>query len=227
MEYVIRVKRRAKGGSEQHFQSFRYEGSGEESVSAVLDKLNTNDDLYDIDGNPADKIVWSCSCHQGMCGACAMVINKVPALACRTLLKNLNSTTVTLEPLSKFPVSADLETDKSSLYNAPIAHGIWHRGEANIDGEQYELEYEASKCLKCGICVEVCPKASIKGGNLGAAFAVDCYLQFVQNRERSDKDQMKREFRENFASDCCNCMACANNCPAGIDIRRLAAYMNE
>lgn len=227
MKYEIRIKRCKKGTDRQYFQSFIFEGNGEETVAAVLDYLNTNDDTFDKDGNPAEKIIWSCSCNQGICGACSMVINNRPLLACKTKLKDLKGDVVTLEPLTKFPLVADLETDRSELYKAPIAHGIWNNGKAAVDKKQFALEYEASKCMKCGICVEVCPNTDIRNVNFGAVFAVDCYLNKVQNSEKSDKKRIKKEYDRSFAGGCSKSMACAQNCPAKIDLKKLISYMNK
>jgi len=227
MKYEIRILRCKKGCSNKYYQSFCFDGTGEESVAAVIDSLNTKNDLFDIDGNPAPKIMWSCSCNQGICGACSMVINKTPALACKTKLKSLKSRTVTLEPLTKFRTVADLEVDRASLYESPIIHGIWVEGKTEFDNRQFSLQYEASKCMKCGICVEVCPNSDIVHNGVGTSFAVDCYLKYVQSGDKSEKKRIKSEYSRNFAEDCSKSMACAEHCPAKIDIRKLVSYMNK
>jgi len=226
MQYTIRIKRCKKQGEQPYFQSFIFEGTGEETIAAVLSKLNS-DDLFDVDGKSAEKIIWSNSCNQGICGACSMVINGRPALACKTKLNSLKGNIINLEPLSKFPIITDLETDRTSLYQAPILHGIYNNGPATISAKQYDLQYEASKCMKCGICVEVCPEANIDIRNLGAVFAVDCYLKFVQNEKEDDKKRIKKEYNKNFASGCSKSMACMDLCPAKIDIRKILNHMNR
>ena len=50
------------------------------------------------------------------CGACAMLINERPRLACSTFLHTLKGSTITLEPLSKFPLVRDLIVDRSNLF---------------------------------------------------------------------------------------------------------------
>ncbi len=50
------------------------------------------------------------------CGACAMLINERPRLACSTFLHMLKGSTITLEPLSKFPLVRDLIVDRSNLF---------------------------------------------------------------------------------------------------------------
>lgn len=101
--------------SHPYWQEFRYERKENQTVAGMLEELNYKDDLTDTDGNPARRIQWECSCLQGMCGACAMVINNRPALACETFLRDLRGETVTLEPLRKFPTVCDLVVDRGII----------------------------------------------------------------------------------------------------------------
>jgi len=227
MKYEIKIKRFDKTENKKYTQSFAFDGTGEETIAAVLDKLNTNDDLFDISGNPAKKIIWSCSCNQGICGACSMVINGKPLLACKTKLKELKGKIIKLEPLTKFPLVADLKTDRGALYEAPILHKIWNEGKANKTAKNYALEYEASKCMKCGICVEVCSNTNIKNIENGAFFAIDCFLKCVQGSEKGERKNLKKEYNKTFANYCSKSMACAKSCPANIDIRKLINIMNK
>ncbi|HEX4762872.1 MAG TPA: 2Fe-2S iron-sulfur cluster-binding protein, partial [Usitatibacter sp.] len=56
-------------------------------------------------------------CRAGICGSCAMVVNGRPALACRTLTKNLPED-ITLAPLPFFELIGDLSVNT----------GKWMRG---------------------------------------------------------------------------------------------------
>ena len=113
---IVRIKRQNDLKSPAYWQSFEYNGPQHVTVSAVLDALNYTDDLFDIDGKPATRIRWECSCMQAVCGGCAMVINGVPALACAAYIDEVKGRELTIEPLSKFPVIADLIVDRSVIY---------------------------------------------------------------------------------------------------------------
>ena len=113
---IVKIKRQTSPESVAYWQNFAYNGPEHVTVSAVLDALNYTDDLFDIEGNPATRIRWECSCMQTMCGGCAMVINGVPALACATFADTVKGDALILEPLSKFPVVADLIVDRSIIY---------------------------------------------------------------------------------------------------------------
>ncbi len=110
------ILRRENRESKPYWQRFNYEPqSADESVASALTALNQSADLRDVDGNPADPIRWEHSCLQKKCGACAMVINNRPGLACGTRLSEFKKT-VRIEPLRKFPVVADLIVDRSILF---------------------------------------------------------------------------------------------------------------
>ena len=154
---VVRIKRQQRFDSEPYWQSFKYEGPRHVTVSAVLDALNYTDDLFDIDGKPTSRIRWECSCNQAMCGGCAMVINGVPALACATFADEVKGDTLVLEPLSKFPVIADLTVDRSIIYENLNRAKAFLEDASKSDSRQYSQQYSVAKCLKCGLCLEVCP----------------------------------------------------------------------
>ena len=225
-DYIITILRRESAGEAPYWQSFAYRGDGEATLAVVLDTLNFKDDLFDIHGNPAPRIGWECSCAQGVCGACAMVINHEPALACKKKLKDCGRGEIVLEPLTKFPVIRDLMVDRDVLDQIPIEHGLWPEGDAAYDARRRELQYAASKCMKCGLCVEICPNTSC-AANLGAFFAAECFLKRSQSRDRAVIRETQRTYRQHFAAGCSKSMACADVCPAGIDFAKLINWMNR
>lgn len=108
----------------------------------MLDDLNYRNDVINEDGEIVPRIQWSCSCLQGMCGACAMVINGRPALACETFLRDLGNE-ITLEPLSKFPVVCDLISRRTALRDASMK-------------KEYDAHF-GKGCSKSLACMDVCP----------------------------------------------------------------------
>ena len=86
---LVRIKRQRDAESEPYWQSFSVDAEPTMTVSALLDRLNYTDDLYDVQGEPAPRIRWECSCLQKLCGSCAMLINGSPRLACAVFLRDL------------------------------------------------------------------------------------------------------------------------------------------
>ena len=113
---IVKIKRQSTPDSVPYWQSFLYNGPLHVTVSAVLDSINYTDDIIDVEGNATTRVRWECSCLQAVCGGCAMVINGVPALACNTFVDEVTKADLVIEPLSKFPVIADLIVDRSIIY---------------------------------------------------------------------------------------------------------------
>ena len=222
---LVRIKRQKGPNEAPYWQSFEYNGSKDVTVVTVLNTLNYTDDLYDIDGNYAPKIRWECSCCQGMCGGCAIVVNNKPTLACNTFIKNLKCDELILEPLSKFPVIADLMVDRSIIYkNLNEAKAFLNdRSEALSVSNPHR--YSVAKCLKCGLCLEVCPNYKYGSDFFGAVFANDIYLLY--SSEAKDKKEFDKTYNEHFVSNCSKALSCQNICPAKIETLTSILRMNR
>ena len=148
---LVRIKRQKGPNESSYWQSFEYNGTIDTTVVAVINAINYTDDIYDIEGNHAERIRWECSCMQGVCGGCAMIINGKPALACDTFIKDLKCKELVLEPLSKFPVIADLMVDRSIIYENLNKAKLYLNDRGEVLSKDYHHRYSISKCLKCGL----------------------------------------------------------------------------
>jgi succinate dehydrogenase / fumarate reductase iron-sulfur subunit len=224
MEKEIKILRKRRGEKNSYWQSFMYSSDSEnDTVATALKRLNNSERLIDIGGRETSKIQWQCSCLQKKCGACAMRINKVPRLACDTVLKDIKEKVVVLEPLKKFPVIEDLIVDRSIMFENLKRLKIWLNEEAANDGT--EDAYEASRCLQCGCCLEVCPNfisdgkfAGMSAGTLTARLLSEC--SDAQKKEISDI------YKKNIYAGCGKSLSCYGICPAGIDIEHLLVKSN-
>lgn len=222
---IVKIKRQRNSESEAYWQSFRYDGPRHVTVSALLDALNYTDDIFDIDGNPAARIRWECSCTQAVCGGCAMVINGVPALACATFADASKGDELVLEPLSKFPVVADLIVDRSIIYENLISAKAYLDSMAKNDARQHNQQYSVAKCLKCGLCLEVCPNYRPGGDFFGAVLANESYLIASQSSDK--KTQIVKSYKTHFGAGCSKALSCQNICPVGIKTITSILRMNR
>lgn len=125
MTYIFHIRRQERPRSRAYWQDFSYDGQPGDSVAQALMAINEDSPLQDRNGQDTAPIRWQRSCLVRKCGACAMVINGVPSLACSTFLSALSGPVITLEPLSLFPVVADLIVDRSFLYDRLKDWQIW------------------------------------------------------------------------------------------------------
>ena len=154
----VKILRRVSPDTESYWETFDAEVSEDMTVAGLLDFLNYHDDIMDETGKKTTRIGWECSCLQGTCGACAMVINGIPALACETMVKDLKGNEITIRPLQKFPVIHDLIVDRTiiheNLRKSNVYIGEYQPPEqmsAKKREKEHEHQYEAAKCLKCEI----------------------------------------------------------------------------
>ena len=222
---IVKIKRQRTFESEAYWQSFRYDGPEHVTVSAVLDALNYTDDLFDVDGKPTTRIRWECSCMQSVCGGCAMVINGVPALACATFADEVKGEELVLEPLSKFPVVADLIVDRSIIYENLISAKAYLDSVAKNDKRQHKQQYSVAKCLKCGLCLEVCPNYRPGGDFFGAVLANESYLIASQSPDK--KPQIVKSYKTHFGAGCSKALSCQSVCPVGIETITSIIRMNR
>ena len=221
----VRVLRQLSPGSEPYWETFAYDGPKDNSVAGVLDYLNYHDDILDIDGKRTTRIGWECSCMQGICGGCAMVINQTPALACETFLRNLKGEEIEIRPLRKFMVIHDLVVDRSSIQENLKQENVYigeYQPQADIDHAHH---YAAARCLKCGLCLEVCPNYVNGNTFYGAVFANDCYLAAYRNRTKAK--EIRKIYAEHFGKDCSKAQSCMDVCPMKISTLASMARLNR
>ena len=222
---IVTIKRQLDSQSEPYWQSFHYDGPKHVTVSAVLDALNYTDDLFDVEQASATRIRWECSCGQAMCGGCAMVINGIPALACATFADEVKGNNLILEPLSKFPVVSDLIVDRSIIYENLVRAKTFLDTLAVHDKRQHEHQYSVAKCLKCGLCLEVCPNYHPGGEFFGALLANEGYL--VASQSSNKNSQVIQEYKTHFGAWCSKALSCQTVCPMEIETITSIMRMNR
>ena len=260
---TFEILRRKSADAPAHWETYPFETEDRgETAATALDKLNRR-----LVGNGEEPIRWECSCLQKKCGACAMVINGKPRLACDTFLRDFRKEKkLVLEPLRKFPVVADLMVDRSIMRENLRIMELWQESESetgydvlqekSIDAQggngkygtaqsekgqigkarsgkfaekerkQQEFRYEASRCLQCGCCLEVCPNFCAGEEFFGAACFVPT-ARLITSLPMKEQDKMRRAYLSHVYKGCGKSLACAAVCPAGIDTELLLSRSNR
>lgn len=176
-------------------------------------------------------------CRAAICGACAMVINGRPNLACKTKTKELPSE-ITLLPLPVFKLVGDLSVDT----------GIWFRQmydkveswvhtnktfdptalEERMDNAVAEQIYELERCIECGCCVAACGTARLRPDFLGAA-SLNRIARFVVDPrdQRSDKDYYQVIGNDEGIFGCMGLLACEDVCPKGLPLQNQLGFLRR
>ena len=199
------------------YQIFDYDGDLNISVITLLEKLDC-------------PIEYSCSCLQGICGACAMVINSEPKLACKTFLNEemmvVKYDQITIEPLSKFPLVKDLKVDRSILFDVMKDCELWLENDSEYNPKELDFEYEMSLCLMCGCCTEVCPNYKL-GDFVGTQVAVSASKLVNQESDEEHLKNIKNKYKKRFFSHCVKSTSCEDVCPMEIPTQRAISKMNR
>lgn len=209
-------------GHEHYRQVIPFETDDENAtVASALTAINNAGNYVDSQQRPVGQIRWECSCLQKKCGACAMVINSLPRLACDTRLADCKGK-ITIEPLRKFPVIEDLIVDRSAMLGQLRDMQLWLEENAPLDEKSCGTAYEASRCLQCGCCLEVCPNFAVGLPFFGMSAAVPASRIIAESR----KKEFLRQYKKHVYEGCGKSLACRNICPAGIDIEGLLVSSN-
>lgn len=214
MKYLVKVKRQKSFDEKPYIEEYEIDVEGHVSVATVLKELNDNNNA---------NISWEAGCMNRKCGACAMVINGRPSLACSTFVNELKGNEIVIEPLSKFPVVKDLIVDKTVIFDRLKNLEIFLEKDASNNNDTRDLRYMSSKCMMCGCCLEVCPNFNVNSEFTGALGAVNAY-RIINQEEKSH--YMHDKYKKSFYKECAKSLSCQNICPAGIEVDELTARTN-
>ena len=179
------------------------------------------------------------SCRQATCGSCGMMINGRPRLACFTKVAELDSDTVTVEPLRNFEVLRDLAVRFERLFDA-------HRsvkpylvrddaeagpGERELlqTPEEHERYIQFANCIKCGLCNAACPTMATDSKFLGPQALAQAYRYSADSRDRGREGRLRMIDDSHGIWRCHFAGSCSQVCPKGVDpamgIQLLRGYM--
>lgn len=191
-----------------------------------------------VHGRDVAPVVWDCNCLEEVCGACTMVINGRVRQSCSALVNKLveEGDTVTLEPMSKFPVVRDLWVDRTRVFNALTKVKGW----VPIDGTHalgagptespadQETRYALSRCMSCGCCLEACPQYLLDNDFIGAhAISQVRYFNSHETGEVLKDDRLEALEQPGGITDCGNAQNCVKVCPKEIPLTESIAAVGR
>jgi succinate dehydrogenase / fumarate reductase, iron-sulfur subunit len=164
---VFRIMRCDGPGKPSYWQSFKIQVPRNANVISCLQQIAANP--VTTEGKVVPPPVWDSGCLEEVCGSCTMVINGKVRQSCSCLIDDYapnDGDSMTLEPMSKFPVVRDLWVDRSRLFHnlkrvkawVPIDGTYSLGGGPREEPRKQETRYVLSTCMSCGCCLEACPQ---------------------------------------------------------------------
>jgi succinate dehydrogenase / fumarate reductase iron-sulfur subunit len=208
------------------------------NITSLLGEIALNP--VDVSGKQTTPVTYDSNCLEEICGSCAMLINGKARMACSALVDKLrgpnNDQTITLAPLSKFPVVRDLSVDRSVLFEnlkkvkawVPI-DGTYDLGEGPRQFPQLqETLYPLSNCISCCICMEVCPQFNVATGFVGAATIAQTKL-FNNNPTGAvlKEERLRALAGDGGIADCAYAQNCVNACPKELPLTEAISDINR
>lgn len=224
----ITILRQDGPGSAPYRETFSYEDEPHLSVMELLEYLNKHPESRVAGEEPFRAIAYDCSCEQGLCGACAMVLNGRPCLACQEFCDEIaEHGAIEIRPLGKFDVIRDLMVDRTVLSEALAQMDSWLVEDALVPKRSFLNQYEAARCLQCGCCLEACPNYATGDLFVGAAGALGFMDAAGKVPKGAHKDEMDSAYRKRFFKTCSKNGACEKACPAKLPTMTLVSEANR
>ena len=226
MKVVFDILRRTSAESRPYHQRVPFEYEEENlTVALALRRINAGG-FTDETGAPVEPVRFEESCGQKKCGACAMLINGQPALACDAFLSKLGKhRVIALAPLKKFPCVADLLVDRGIMMDNLKTLRQWAGEDAAITEKEFDNAYNASLCLQCGCCLEACPNF-YPGGEFFSAAAFAPQARLLSSLDDAHRAEVRKLYRAHIYDGCGQALACEKVCPAGLPLDRLLSRSN-
>jgi succinate dehydrogenase/fumarate reductase iron-sulfur protein len=201
--------------------------------------------LFHVRERVDDSLSFRSSCRGAVCGTCAVLVNRVPRLACRTQLdaaiQDADSIElkpdptrgeqepfnprheVLIEPLPHFHVLKDLVVDFRKFFRFYEAVEPTFRAPEGLPDRELRLEPAAAKeletytnCVLCGACYAACPVCAKNPDFSGPAALAKLYRFAIDPREGQDDRRLLQANQANGWWACEFFANCKLVCPKAV-----------
>jgi succinate dehydrogenase / fumarate reductase iron-sulfur subunit len=242
----VRFRIRRQDGPDQpaRWESFEVPVETGANVISCLQWIAANP--VNDDGAATTPVVYDAGCLEEVCGACTMLINGQVRQSCSCLIDQYalrEGGTITLEPMSKFPLVRDLLVDRRRLFAAlervkawvPV-DGTYHLGSGpQATPEHQQMRYKLSECMSCGCCLEACPQYQLEADTSSwstsfvGAHAISQTRLFNEHPTGRvlSKDRLEIMSARGGVNDCGNAQNCVKVCPKDIPLTESIAAIGR
>jgi fumarate reductase iron-sulfur subunit len=216
-----------RGADEGEFQSFSVPMRENQTVLDVVSEVQRSQD---------QSLSYRFACRVGVCGSCAMMVNGKPRWTCRTHIRSLKASVVTIAPLRNMPRIKDLVTDMSSFIDkwgkaGNIFESQRDRGDAPVQVDPASPMRKAAdaaiECINCGVCHAACDVVSWNDAYLGPAALNRAWSLVNDERHSGKKETMAAAMGDGGCGNCHSQGNCMAACPIGLSPTRSIAGLKK
>jgi fumarate reductase iron-sulfur subunit len=186
----------------------------EYSIESKVDNLLSI--LFEIKATQDASLAFRSGCRSEVCGSCAVVVNGVETLACKTHIKDGDVVT----PLKNSKIIKDLVVDldaQEKLLKDTKSY-LQEKNEEIITKEDEKKIDIESNCILCNSCYSSCPVYEVNKEFLGPFALVRSY-RYIEDKKESQIKEKIDSIQENGVWSCTLCGNCDMVCPARISIK--------
>jgi succinate dehydrogenase / fumarate reductase iron-sulfur subunit len=234
--FYLKVKRQDTPDGAPYWQTFELTYRPNMNIISALQDIAARP--VTTDGRKTTPVAFLAACLEEVCGSCTALVNGRVCQMCSQLVDAYlaEGETITLEPMTKFPVVRDLMVDRTRLFDDLKRIQGW----VPIDGT-YDLgpgpkekpddaarRYDLSRCMSCGCCLEVCPQYTFDNHFAGAAVIsqVEYFNGHPTGAELAD-ERLKVMEQPGGIADCGNAQNCVKACPKEIPLTESIARIGR
>ena len=234
--FILKIYRGVPGN--QYWEEFELE---------LKPYFNITSALMEIQKSPInckkDKVLpvaWEQGCLEEVCGSCSMLINGRPRQGCTALiepiLQSTGSNTVTIAPMTKFPLIRDLVVNRDQMFENLKKVKAWIEVDDALDRgfgpkiapRVQESMYTLSTCMTCGCCTEACPQINSHSKFIGPApiSQVRLFNSHPVGKLMAE-ERLRPLMEEGGVTSCGNSQNCVAVCPKQIPLTESIALMGR
>jgi succinate dehydrogenase / fumarate reductase iron-sulfur subunit len=214
---TVKIKRyNPEGDAAPHWEQYRVDADPMDRVLDVLQNVKWEQD---------ETLGLRRSCAHGVCGSDAMRINGTNGLACKILVKNLRSDTITVEPILGLPVIKDLIVDMKPFfdhYKSVLPFLINNDPAPTTERLQSPEERarfdDSTKCILCACCTTACPPFWGDQNYVGPAAIVNAHRFIFDSRDQGAAERLDILNDTEGVWRCRTVFNCTSACPRDIKV---------
>lgn len=215
-KYTIRIQRndrQSDGSLKTDWSEFEVDALPLTPVLSILELIRA-----DRDGS----ITYRMSCRSAICGSCAMKMDNVTRLACKTHIGDVVEPggTLTITPMGNQPILRDLAVDIGPFFRK--VHQITPylqegpESEDRVHKDSFDQVNNVSQCIMCGSCYSDCTMSEVSEAYLGPAALAKAFRFVSDPREGRKTARLKVLSEVNNMWSCVHCTMCVEVCPKDV-----------